>query len=261
MSLLNNLMEHPLDEGYEAASRAAGPDERPPSRFRPLPMIALAAVGFLLAVAAVQNYRSAPELEKQRDQLIARIDTADDRLGQLRGQQSALAREVRALQASGLGAGGATALQRQLDQLELSTGTIDTTGPGLKIVVDDAKDTSDEQGKVLDVDLQQLVNGLWVACAEAISVNGHRLTSLTAIRGAGTAITVDYSSLTRPYVIHAIGDNDTLPARFLQTGGGQWMQFLVSYFGVRMTPTPEESLLVPGDSSISLRYAKGVGER
>ena len=104
--------------------------------------------------------------------------------------------------------------------------------------------------------LQQLVNGLWTAGAEAISVNGHRLTSLTAIRGAGTAITVDYSSLTRPYTIQAIGDRGTLPARFAQSAGGQWMQYLVTNFDVRMTTTAEESLLVPGDSSISLRYAE-----
>jgi uncharacterized protein YlxW (UPF0749 family) len=258
MSLLTNLMEHPLDEGYAAASESGQRSRWHGSRFHPLPVIALVAVGFLLAVAAVQNYRSAPEAEKQRDQLVQRIKDADDRLKDLREEQSGLAREVRALQASGLGAGGATALQRQLDQLELDTGVIDTTGPGLKLVVDDAKNATDDEGKVLDVDLQQLVNGLWAAGAEAISVNGHRLTSLTAIRGAGTAITVDYSSLSRPYVIQAIGDRGTLPARFLQTAGGQWMQYLVHNFGVRMTTTPEDSLQVPGDSSISLRYAKEV---
>ena len=257
MSLMTNLIEHPIDEGYAAASRSGERSRWQGSRFRPLPAIALLAVGFLLAVAAVQNYRSAPEAEKQRDQLVQRIKTADERLTELHKEQSALAREVRALQASGLGAQGAE-LQRQLDQLELATGATDAKGPGLKIVVDDAKNATDDEGKVLDVDLQQLVNGLWAAGAEAVSVNGHRLTSLTAIRGAGTAITVDYSSLSRPYVVQAIGDPATLPARFSQTAGGQWMQYLLNNFGVRMTPTSEDSLLVPGDSSISLRYAKGA---
>lgn len=260
MSLLTNLMEHPLDEGYAAASRAGARESDETRKFHPMRAIAMLAVGFLLAVAAVQNYRSAPEAEKQRNQLVARIKTADERLQQLRRQQSTLAREVRVLQASGLGAAGAK-LQQQLDQLELQTGAVDSTGPGVRIVVDDAKNATNEQGKVLDVDLQQLVNGLWAAGAEAIAVNGHRLTSLTAIRGAGTAITVDYSSLTRPYTVQAIGDRDTLPARFAQTAGGQWMQYLVNNFDVRMTTTAEDSLLVPGDSSISLRYAEPGGER
>ena len=42
-----------------------------------------------------------------------------------------------------------------------------------------------EQEIVLDTDLQRLVNGLWAAGAEAIAINGHRLTNLTAIRHGG----------------------------------------------------------------------------
>ncbi len=38
---------------------------------------------------------------------------------------------------------------------------------------------------MLDGDLQKLVNGLWVAGAEAIAINGERLTTLTAIRQGG----------------------------------------------------------------------------
>jgi uncharacterized protein YlxW (UPF0749 family) len=109
---------------------------------------------------------------------------------------------------------------------------------------------------LLDVDLQQLVNGLWTAGAEAISVNGHRLTSLTAIRSAGSAITVDYTSLTPPYTVLAIGETATMPARFAQSSGGQWVQYLVSNFGVRLAITTEDSLLVPADATIALRYAK-----
>ena len=41
------------------------------------------------------------------------------------------------------------------------------------------------QQRSSDPDLQKLVNGLWQAGAEAISINGQRLTNLTAIRHAG----------------------------------------------------------------------------
>ncbi|MFC0625339.1 DUF881 domain-containing protein [Kribbella deserti] len=261
MSLLNNLMAHPLDEGYAdaARSRSRDPEKQRGLGQRILGVIAMAAVGLLLAIAAAQNYRSAPEAEKQRNQLITRIEDADVRLNELRGEQSRLAGEVRGLQASGLGNDAeGTRLQKELDQLELETGSVPVTGPGLKAVVDDAKDATNKQGRLLDVDLQQLVNGLWTAGAEAISVNGHRLTTLTAIRGAGSAITVDYSSLTPPYTVHAIGDRATMPARFAQSSGGQWMQYLVTNFDVRMTITTEDSLLVPGDATIALRYAEAM---
>ncbi|WP_241995179.1 DUF881 domain-containing protein [Kribbella antiqua] len=258
MSLLNNLMAHPLDEGYAVAARTRPKQDGKPlrSRHRVMLVVACVVLGFLFAIAASQNYRSAPEAEKQRKELITRINQADTRLNGLRTQQSHLADEVRGLQASGLSnTSSGAALQQKLDDLELQTGAISVTGPGMKAVVDDAKD-ADKEGRLLDVDLQQLVNGLWTAGAEAISVNGHRLTSLTAIRSAGSAITVDYSSLTPPYTVLAIGDNATMPARFAQSSGGQWMQYLVSNFDVRMTITTEESLLVPADATIALRYAK-----
>ncbi|MEV0287854.1 MULTISPECIES: DUF881 domain-containing protein [unclassified Kribbella] len=261
MSLLNNLMAHPLDEGYAVAARRPKQDGKPArTRHRVMLVAATLVLGFLLAIAASQNYRSAPEAEKQRKELITRINQADTRLTGMRTEQTQLADQVRRLQASGLSnTSSGAALQQQLDTLELQTGAVAATGPGIKAVVDDAKD-SGKEGRLLDVDLQQLVNGLWTSGAEAISVNGHRLTSMTAIRGAGSAITVDYSSLTPPYTVLAIGDTATMPARFAQSSGGQWMQYLVSNFDVRMTITTEDSLLVPADATIALRYAK-VGPR
>ena len=76
-------------------------------------------------------------------------------------------------------------------------------GPGgPRITVDDAPGGPGRNRRViLDTDLQSLVNGLWMAGAEAISINGQRLTSLTAIRIAGEAITVNNVSLTPPYVV------------------------------------------------------------
>jgi len=259
MSLLNNLMAHPLDEGYAVAARTRSKQGDRPLRSRHRVMLVAASIvlGFLLAVAAAQNYRTAPEAEKQRNELVDRINQADTRLTGLRNNQSQLADEVRGLQASGLSNDSTgAALQQKLDDLELQTGAIAVTGPGIKAVIDDAKNADAKEGRLLDVDLQQLVNGLWTSGAEAIAVNGHRITSLTAIRGAGSAITVDYSSLTPPYTVLAIGDTATMPARFAQSSGGQWVQYLVSNFDVRMTITTEDSLLVPADATIALRYAK-----
>ncbi|TDD55738.1 DUF881 domain-containing protein [Kribbella antibiotica] len=260
MSLLNNLMAHPIDEGYAVAARSRPQQDGKPARVRHRVLLTAAALvlGFLLAVAAAQNYQAAPEAEKQRKELITRINQADDRLDGLRTDQAKLANEVRGLQAEGLGsASDGTALQQQLNDLELQTGAVAVTGPGVKVVVDDAKD-ADKEGRLLDVDVQQLVNGLWTAGAEAIAVNGHRLTAMTAIRSAGSAITVDYVSLTPPYTVLAIGDTATLEARFAQSSGGQWVQYLVSNFDVRKTITTEDSLLVPADATIALRYAKVI---
>ena len=102
-------------------------------------------------------------------------------------------------------------------------GNVAVAGPGVLIVVDDSPAaSSDARDRVLDLDLQVLANGLWQAGAEAVAINGHRLSGLTAIRSAGDAITVDYRSLSRPYRIEAIGNPRTLQARFVESPAGVW---------------------------------------
>ena len=68
-----------------------------------------------------------------------------------------------------------------------------------------------QQGRVIAKDLQFVTNALWESGAEAVSINGKRLTSTSAIRFAGSAIIVDFRPLTRPYVITALGDPQALP--------------------------------------------------
>ena len=94
---------------------------------------------------------------------------------------------------------------------ELAAGTGAVGGPGLRVTVEDAPVTradpeaADPDLRVQDVDLQVVVNGLWAAGAEAVAVNGQRLTALTAIRTAGSAILVDLAPLSSPYVVEAVG--------------------------------------------------------
>jgi uncharacterized protein YlxW (UPF0749 family) len=130
----------------------------------------------------------------------------------------------------------------------------------VRITVDDRPDARTKRQVVLDEDLQRLVNGLWVAGAEAVSINGERLTALSAIRGAGEAITVNYHSLRRPYVVQAIGDPDNLPARFIESAGGSWWLNLQSVYQLRFDMTSEDSVTLPAVPTPALRHARaGTG--
>src|SRR5665647_909206 len=153
-----------------------------------------------------------------------------------------------------------------------SPGTVPVTGPGLVLTVDDAAveagvknpnvdplaSTVPDKGKVIARDLQIIVNGLWQAGAETISVNGHRLTSRAAIRFAGAAILVDYRPLTRPYVITAIGDPSSLSADFAAGDGGSYLQSLKANYRIRGDIKEHDSIVVPGEPALSLRMAKPV---
>jgi uncharacterized protein YlxW (UPF0749 family) len=263
MSLLNHLLSHPVDEDYAPvaeAKRRRGESQHTTGGAAGL-IAVLVVFGLLIVKMVLQTNRAAPALQEERNQLIESIEQDSQEVEALRQQANSLESSVgeledRLLSRSQTGQD----LQDQQQQLGMLTGLVPVTGPGLVITVDDAPNAESEAaGQVLDTDLQKLVNALWVAGAEAVSINGQRITSRTAIRGAGSAITVNYRSLTRPYVVRAIGNPDTLPARLLETEGGRaWLDLRVN-FGVEFTTETRRNVTVPGRAPSPRRFAEVPG--
>jgi uncharacterized protein YlxW (UPF0749 family) len=168
-----------------------------------------------------------------------------------------LTAEIATLRTAALGDDdAASALETRIEALDPVVGNVPVTGPGVLIVVDDSPSaTADTRDRVLDIDLQVLANGLWEADAEAISINGHRLTNLTAIRSAGDAITVDYRSLTRPYRVEAVGDPRTLQARFVESSAGAWWNDLAQNRRMRYEISDVKQLDLAADPGMVLRHA------
>jgi uncharacterized protein YlxW (UPF0749 family) len=259
MDLLNQIIAHPVDPDY-AVVTARG-DTAPALRW-PLALIAL-VIGAMFAVSALQTTRTAPALAVERTQLISRIRTAESEQDGLRVRATALSADIDRLRTAALGTDDqAKALESQIATLDPMVGNASVVGPGLVITVDDAPDANEQatdrdvRDQILDVDLQIMVNGLWFAGAEAISINGHRLSTLTAIRGAGEAITVDYRSLTRPYRVEAIGDVKTLQAHYVESSGGAWWNELAQNRGMRYDISSAKEITLSADPGMVLHYAK-----
>lgn len=246
MSLLTDIQEQALEPGYGAAVNRG--------TSRPRLIVAVVLLATLLTVAVLQTTQGAGAAENQRAELLERVSTAREREASLNDQAASLDSEVRSL---GEAAIGDPADREALAAAEVAAGSLPVTGPGIVVTVDDAADATGSQGLVLDSDLSRLVNGLWAAGAEAISINGRRLTTMTPIRAAGAAITVDFVSLSPPYRVEVIGNPDTLPARFNQTPAAAWWQFLSMNYGLRMDVQPSgEDLMLPADPGQSVRFAR-----
>ena len=252
MDLLREIHEDAVDPDY-TRERAWSQGSRR-QRWLQLPVFAAAAM--LFAMSAVMTTRAAPQIEQDRRSLIERIEQTQAEQDQVRVEIVSTRDRVYELQQVALAAdAGQERLTEQSASLAVASGATPVRGPGLVVVVDDAPGESTDP-RVIDTDLQHLANGLWQAGAEAIAINGHRLTTLTAIRGAGEAITVDYRSLTRPYTVEVIGDPETLEQRFVVTDGGTWWAYLQDNLGMSMDITRENSLELPAASRITLRFAK-----
>jgi uncharacterized protein YlxW (UPF0749 family) len=252
-------MSNTLDEDYRAVADARAAAGQQPSRRGLRGVVAgLALFGVLIGVAALSTKQDQPRLETEREELIDQIQSREARLDDLQGTIGALRDEITVLQEDVADeVESSSALSRRLESLAVSAGTVPVEGPGMVATVDDAPGAVASSGGVIrDQDLQSLVNGLWTAEAEAIAIDGHRLTALTAIRFAGQAITVDFQSLTPPYVVEAIGNPDTLPAELAQTEGGQLWTSLSLNFGIQYDYETKDSITLPGDPHDHLNYAE-----
>lgn len=255
MGLLDYLTTHALDEDYAFVSERKSPQPGPRRRIGVVGALMMVVFAVLVVTAAVQTSRNSSSDEQERRDLAAQVGAARSQLASSRSQLVQLRTQSAGLQARQLRSDtSAQGLLDTIDLLGVRAGTIPVRGPGVRVVADDAPGANDARNQVLDSDLQRLVNGLWEAGAEAIAVGGQRLTNLSTIRLAGGAITVNAHSLRRPYVVTAIGDKDTLPARFAETSSGQAWLDLQREVGLRLSITPVSSLRLPG-TQVSLRYA------
>jgi uncharacterized protein YlxW (UPF0749 family) len=226
--LLALITTRSLDEDYaHVAQRRAERGEAPASPRRAWTTAAVVgAFGLLVAVAGVQTSRDADVEELGRATLIAQIDDG-------RAEVAALQREIRTLSDARSAAeernetlaAQSEDLESRVRRLEVRTGFVPVRGEGVRITVTNPP-SDDPNDEVRDEDLATLVDGLWQAGAEAIAINGVRLTALSGIRNTGRAILVNSQPLTPPYVVEAIGDNASLQSRLLETSQGQ------SWFGL-----------------------------
>ena len=96
-------------------------------------------------------------------------------------------------------------LEEELERSKLLLGKTDVVGDGVIITLADGED------KVEARDLVNLVNDLWFAGAEAISVNGIRVVSMTEFVDVAEYIIMKPSQrIVSPYTIKVIGDQNYL---------------------------------------------------
>lgn len=268
MSLINNLMRAPLDPGYEAAARKRKAEGKPSSAGlrSPLLIVTLLVIGLCLAVAGHALRVPKAASDKRRTELINTIKDRQHDIDADTKTITATQKEIDSLQAKALSRQDDTTVVKRLNALGVSTGATAARGPGLVLTVNDAPDASvdaqgnprtdsSSQGRLTSTDLQIIVNGLWEAGAEAVSINGQRVASQTAIRFAGQAILVNFRALSPPYDITVIG-GPTVADNFKNDSGGAYLRALVSQYQIREKLSTKSSVTVPATATVPLAHAR-----
>lgn len=163
-----------------------------------------AVIGLLAAVLAfvgALQFRSQAEvlrtLEGQDNTALAFLIDGLHRANEaLSGEIGTLAIRRDTLR-SGNGPAATAELEDDAQRLRIVEGLIPVAGPGVRIQVDATLER---------LDLQDTVNNLRLAGAEAIDINGRRVVTGTVIRVTSGSLTVDGAPVKAPFALTAIGD-------------------------------------------------------
>jgi uncharacterized protein YlxW (UPF0749 family) len=265
---LTETFRNPLDAGYaEAAVRRTRRDPDAPRRLmagRIARTVVLIATGFLLMVAYQQTAKGQPDSSRTRAGLVTDVKNLQVETDQLQKQADQLRDQVSKERDAALAAAGADA--SQLSRLELATGVTKVHGGGAVVKLADApapvdpvtgKPTGKNDGQIFDRDLQQVANELWHDGAEAIAINGERLTATSTIRTAGSTILVDFRPIVSPYEVTAIGPGD-LDRRFSDSQTGRLFRAFATNYGMKVSTRAQGDLTLPAAADPQLHYAQPV---
>lgn len=274
-SLLRSLLTDHLDPGYRAAAerKAAGARRRGPAEWG-WQLAGGLAVAVVFAVAVLQARSSESATRQSQNVLSASVRSAEVRTAGSASRRNQLAGQVDEDRRGRL-AGDAQGrrLLTELERAEFSAAATPVNGPGLTVTISEpgppARNLTDASKQrvsgspqiILDRDLQLAVNALWVAGAEAISVDGIRIGPNVTIRQAGGGILVDNQPVGSPYVIVAIGPGHAMQESFTHSPAMQRLTLLSVSYGVGVSTNLSDRLSTPPASVRDVNFAKEVAPK
>ncbi|MBN1933741.1 MAG: DUF881 domain-containing protein [Anaerolineae bacterium] len=165
-------------------------------------------VGMLVAVQIRTQSRARTVAFTSNEQaiLLSELVTANQ---SLRNEISAIEKQQRAYQTDSQG----TVLEElvaELNRVKVANGAVEVSGPGIELMLD---------GPLTALDMQDVINELRNAGAEAIAVNDLRLVIHSTLSiDSAKQLLIDDQSIGQPYQFHAIGDPNTMETALLRPG-------------------------------------------
>lgn len=186
-------------------------------------------VGFLTSLAWITQSDRSERLNRLSPDIRSRITSGELDLSEeyqnVRDEVSKLRSEKTRLEnLLAKGQSASKEINTSLQELKMFAGITEVEGPGILVTLSDSKrpleEAFDPAGQAIhDTDVVKVVNELWAAGAEAISVNNKRVGMGTSFRCVGPTILVDGVKIASPVQIRAIGDSETLYGGMLLPGG------------------------------------------
>lgn len=224
---------------------------------------ALLGLGFLIAAQLASEgprvryttqertplVETATGLQAQQDELKSRLLDLRTQIGQIEGAGHGSAEVVRAL-------------NDELEQARIAAGLIPLTGTGIVLQLEDslqpvAGGASEDDYLVGARDIRTVVEQLWLAGAEAVAVNGERITPTSSVIDIGTSVLVNAAYLAPPYQLTALGPEDLYDRLSAGPGFIDFVRARAEAYGIRLSFAEPSAVDMPAFAgTVSLRYSR-----
>ncbi len=243
-SLLDAIVEGALDDDYYEVRGGRYSKSRSFGTWRTA--LVLGFFSALVAIAAIQTQANRSTAQAQRSVIESSIIAERESLAEKDATLANIEKEILDLQQAQDARAGELTKQG-------SVGIYGVQGPGVSVVLRNASE------RVSVYEIQQAVNALWGSGAEAVSVNGQRITTLSAIATANNVVLVNYQAVSSPYIVLGIGFE--LESEFQRTKTGRYLDNLSNagqinlvieeYDRLYIGPAPENRVTVKSAGKVS----------
>jgi uncharacterized protein YlxW (UPF0749 family) len=224
---------------------------------------ALLGLGFLIAAQLAAEGPRVRYTTQERSPLVETATQLQRRQDELKARILELRGAIQEAEQSGE---GSAELVRQLnDELQdarIAAGLIPLRGTGIVLQLEDSVEPvapgADQADYLVGArDLRSVVEELWAAGAEAVAVNGERITPTTAIIDVGPSILVNAAYLAGPYQVTALGAADLYPRLGASPGFVDLIRTRAQGFGIRVSVAEPDEVDIPAFAgTVTLRYAR-----
>lgn len=225
--------------------------------------VALLGLGFLIAAQLAAEAPRVRYTTQERTPLIETATGLQAQQEELKAKILDLRDQIGVIEQAGTGSAELVgALNDQLLKARIAAGLIPLTGTGIVLQLEDSlrpvtDGTSQSDYLVTALDIRTAVAELWLAGAEAVAVNGERVTPTTAIIDIGSSVLVNSAYLAPPFRLTALGPSDLYARLSASPGFVELVRARADGYGIRLSFAEPQTVDIPAFAgTITLRYAR-----
>ncbi len=226
---------------------------------------ALLVLGFLIVTQLRAEPVRVEYTTQERPPLLETVGELQQTQNNLAARILSLRAQIQQIETSSAGNSAlVAALNEQLNRARTAAGLVGLVGPGVVLQLSDSTQpvppgAAPSDYLVTASDLRSVVDELWLDGAEAVAVNGERVTVASAFADVGPSILLNSAYLQPPYQVSAIGPTDLYQRLTRSVSFANFVHDRIQQFSLGLGVARLDKVQIPAYAGVvNLNYAQAL---